>query len=418
MTVEEVDTWWASAAAARHAGDWELSRRYFTSIAMALCNAPDITARAEVMVAEALHHAGDDATARLWLEKALPALRGGEELVVARALFDEIGVHSIDDHRALPRSRSSTASSVPARRARGRAGEPAGRPAPRRPGRGERPGALLPRRDGLPGQAVRRRPAAPRDGGRIGAGRGADLGGGRCSAGAGTSTPRDGQGRRGDGPVQDGDTSSSRPRRPGTPTRRRRSRAILSPRPCCGPGAGRALPPSTRDLLRRATRPAANRSTTATARADPAQTAAGRDLDRERHPYVPTPDRRRPGDEQRGRTYTAVTIPPGARGDRRDQRATTPSAGSGWSRPAEHERHRQLGEEGPRSAAPVRRRAGHRDRRSPRRCRWRRCPGLRERRRHGARTAPRPPVSRGARHREGPGALLPRGDGLPAAPLR
>ncbi|MEO9140534.1 MAG: hypothetical protein ABI345_15900 [Jatrophihabitans sp.] len=97
QTMEQTEDWWQAGATARGAGDYALSQRIFYSIAISTCNPPITIAKAEYLVAEALHHTGDDTNARSWLEKALPGLEGAEELEPARALFGEIGVVSHPD---------------------------------------------------------------------------------------------------------------------------------------------------------------------------------------------------------------------------------------------------------------------------------------------------------------------------------
>ncbi|HEV7205741.1 MAG TPA: tetratricopeptide repeat protein [Jatrophihabitans sp.] len=99
LTAEQTDDWWEAGVAAKHAGDWDLARRFFTSIASSTCNGPDVIARAEVLVGEATHQLGEDANARLWFEKALPNLSGGTaEMEIARTMLGEVGVHATADH--------------------------------------------------------------------------------------------------------------------------------------------------------------------------------------------------------------------------------------------------------------------------------------------------------------------------------
>lgn len=97
QTIEQTEDWWNAGTAARQAGDYALSQRIFYSVAMSTCNPPITVAKAEFLVAEALHHAGDDENARPWLEKALPNLEGTELLEPARTMFGEIGVVSHPD---------------------------------------------------------------------------------------------------------------------------------------------------------------------------------------------------------------------------------------------------------------------------------------------------------------------------------
>jgi tetratricopeptide (TPR) repeat protein len=97
-TPEQTDDWWSAGTAAKNAGDWDLARRYFASIAASTCNSPTVIAKSEVLVGEATHNLGDDATARLWFERALPNLSGGEELEIARRMLGEVGVRSTADH--------------------------------------------------------------------------------------------------------------------------------------------------------------------------------------------------------------------------------------------------------------------------------------------------------------------------------
>lgn len=95
--MEQTEDWWRAGIEARTAGDWQLTQRFFYAISQSTCNPPITIAKAEFLVAEALHNQGDDANARPWLEKALPGLEGTEDLTMAHALFGEIGVRSVDD---------------------------------------------------------------------------------------------------------------------------------------------------------------------------------------------------------------------------------------------------------------------------------------------------------------------------------
>jgi tetratricopeptide (TPR) repeat protein len=97
-TAEQTEHWWNAGIAAKEAGDWDLTRRFFTSIAAATCNAPNVTAKAELNIGDALHELGDIATARLWYEKALPNLDDPLAIEGTRIRLGEIGVHSRDDH--------------------------------------------------------------------------------------------------------------------------------------------------------------------------------------------------------------------------------------------------------------------------------------------------------------------------------
>ena len=93
-TVEQTDDWWNAGVAAKQAGDWDLARRYFQSIAASTCNEPNVIAKAEVNVGEALHNAGDDENARLWIEKALPNLDDAAAVKLARDMLGGVGVHA------------------------------------------------------------------------------------------------------------------------------------------------------------------------------------------------------------------------------------------------------------------------------------------------------------------------------------
>jgi tetratricopeptide (TPR) repeat protein len=96
-TAEQSTDWWAAGIAAKQAGDWDLARRYFTSVAASTCNPPESIARAEYLVGEATHHLGEDAIARLWLEKALPNLDGPTSIQMARDLLLDMGVVGMHD---------------------------------------------------------------------------------------------------------------------------------------------------------------------------------------------------------------------------------------------------------------------------------------------------------------------------------
>jgi tetratricopeptide (TPR) repeat protein len=96
-TMEQTDDWWAAGVKAKQAGDWDLARRYFQSIAASTCNAPNAIAKAEVNVGDALHHLGDDENARLWMEKALPNLDDPDAVKLAREMLGGVGVHSTAD---------------------------------------------------------------------------------------------------------------------------------------------------------------------------------------------------------------------------------------------------------------------------------------------------------------------------------
>jgi tetratricopeptide (TPR) repeat protein len=96
-TMEQTDDWWAAGVKAKEAGDWDLARRFFASIAASTCNAPNAIAKAEVNVGDALHHLGDDENARLWFEKALPNLDDPEAVKIARERLGEVGVHATAD---------------------------------------------------------------------------------------------------------------------------------------------------------------------------------------------------------------------------------------------------------------------------------------------------------------------------------
>jgi tetratricopeptide (TPR) repeat protein len=98
LTVEETESWWAAGVAAKGAGDWDLARRYFASIAASTCNPPNSIAKAEVNVGDAIHHLGDADTARLWFEKALPNLDDPDALAVARSMLGDVGVHAHADN--------------------------------------------------------------------------------------------------------------------------------------------------------------------------------------------------------------------------------------------------------------------------------------------------------------------------------
>lgn len=97
-TAEETEHWWNAGIAAKQAGDWELTRRFFTSIASATCNPPNVMAKAEVNIGDALHEMGDVATARLWYEKALPNLDDPLAIESARIKLEDVGVHAHEDH--------------------------------------------------------------------------------------------------------------------------------------------------------------------------------------------------------------------------------------------------------------------------------------------------------------------------------
>ncbi len=97
-TVEQTDDWWTAGVAAKNAGDWDLARRYFQSIAASTCNEPNVIAKAEVLVGQALHNTGDDANGRRWLEKALPNLDDPTAISTARELLGEVGVHATPDN--------------------------------------------------------------------------------------------------------------------------------------------------------------------------------------------------------------------------------------------------------------------------------------------------------------------------------
>ena len=96
-TAEQTDDWWTAGVAAKQAGDWDLARRYFASIAASTCNAPNVIAKAEVNVGEATHNLGDDTTARLWFEKALPNLDDPGAIEIARTMLGGVGVHATAD---------------------------------------------------------------------------------------------------------------------------------------------------------------------------------------------------------------------------------------------------------------------------------------------------------------------------------
>jgi tetratricopeptide (TPR) repeat protein len=96
-TVEDTDHWWAAAIAASEAGNWELCRRFFASIAASTCNPPNTIAKAEYAIANATMRLGDQATARLWYERALPNLDDPEMIALARQNLAELGVVERDD---------------------------------------------------------------------------------------------------------------------------------------------------------------------------------------------------------------------------------------------------------------------------------------------------------------------------------
>lgn len=96
-TMEQTDDWWEAGVKAKKAGDWDLARRFFASIAASTCNPPNAIAKAEVLVGEALHNLGDDENARLWMEKALPNLDDPAAVKIARDMLGEVGVHATAD---------------------------------------------------------------------------------------------------------------------------------------------------------------------------------------------------------------------------------------------------------------------------------------------------------------------------------
>lgn len=97
-TMEQSDDWWTAGIAAKNAGDWDLMRRFFTSVSMSTCNPPNVIAKAEVLVGDALHEQGDVATARQWYEHALPNLDDPAAIEIARQRLMDVGVVAHADH--------------------------------------------------------------------------------------------------------------------------------------------------------------------------------------------------------------------------------------------------------------------------------------------------------------------------------
>lgn len=97
-TVEQTDDWWAAGVKANHDGDWGLASRIWASIAASTCNPPNVIAKAEVQLGDALRQLGDDDTARQWYEKALPNLDDQAAIDIARQKLLDVGVHSTADH--------------------------------------------------------------------------------------------------------------------------------------------------------------------------------------------------------------------------------------------------------------------------------------------------------------------------------
>jgi tetratricopeptide (TPR) repeat protein len=97
-TVEQTDDWWTAGVAANHASDWGLAARIWGSIAASTCNPPNVIAKAEVQLGDAIHQLGDADTARQWYEKALPNLDDPAAIEIARQKLLDIGVHSTADH--------------------------------------------------------------------------------------------------------------------------------------------------------------------------------------------------------------------------------------------------------------------------------------------------------------------------------
>ncbi|HEX3335933.1 MAG TPA: hypothetical protein VHS54_05680 [Jatrophihabitans sp.] len=96
-TIEQTEDWWQAGVAAKAASDWDLARRYFTSIALSTCNPPNVIAKAEVNVGDATHKLGDTENARLWFEKALPNLDDPAAVALAREMLGDVGVHAQAD---------------------------------------------------------------------------------------------------------------------------------------------------------------------------------------------------------------------------------------------------------------------------------------------------------------------------------
>ena len=97
-TVEQTDDWWTAGVKANHDNDWGLAARIWASIAASTCNPPNVIAKAEVQLGDAIHQLGDGGTARQWYEKALPNLDDQAAIDIARQKLLDVGVHSTADH--------------------------------------------------------------------------------------------------------------------------------------------------------------------------------------------------------------------------------------------------------------------------------------------------------------------------------
>ena len=92
---EEADRYWRLGTEARGNGDSLAASQWFIAIATGSDLAPNYIAQAEFNVAQCLISLGEEATARGWLERALPNLTDPASVEFCRKILGKVGVHGV-----------------------------------------------------------------------------------------------------------------------------------------------------------------------------------------------------------------------------------------------------------------------------------------------------------------------------------